>query len=50
MVFINTYTKNEEALPSKTGDSGIVLWGALLAPSLGCGALVLSRKKKSRAD
>lgn len=50
MVFINTYTKNEEALPPKTGDSGIVLWGTLLALSLGCGALVLSRKKKSRAD
>lgn len=50
MVFINTYTKNEEALPPKTGDSGIVLWGALLALSLGCGALVLFRKKKSRAD
>lgn len=50
MVFVNTYTKNEEALPPKTGDSGIVLWGALLALSLGCGALVLSRKKKSCAD
>ena len=50
MVFANTYTKNEDALPPKTGDSGIVLWGALLALSLGCGALVLCRKKKSCAD
>lgn len=50
MVFINTYTKNEEALPPKTGDSGIVLWGALLALSLGCGALVLCRRKKNCAD
>lgn len=50
MVFANTYTKNEDALPPKTGDSGIVLWGALLALSLGCGALVLCRRKKNCAD
>lgn len=50
MVFINTYTKNEEALPPKTSDGGIVLWGALLALSLGGGALVLCRRKKSRAE
>lgn len=50
MVFANTYTKNEDALPPKTGDSGIALWGALLALSLGCGALVLCRRKKSCAE
>lgn len=50
MVFANTYTKNEDSLPPKTGDSGIVLWGALLALSLGCGALVLCRRKKNCAD